>query len=54
LGEKPQEVSYSWKDLEVPDGSHAVRDVWARKDLGSTTSLQTHLAPHAAMLYRVE
>jgi alpha-galactosidase len=54
LGEKPQQVSYSWKDLEVPDGSHAVRDVWARKDLGSTTSLQTQLAPHGAMLYRVE
>ena len=54
LGEKPQRVHYSWKDLEVPDGNHAIRDLWARKDLGSATSLETHLAAHAAMLFRIE
>ena len=53
LGEKVQEVSYSWKDLGLPEGSHTVRDLWARKSLGSAASLKTKLAPHAAMLYRI-
>jgi hypothetical protein len=53
LGEKEHEVSYSWKDLGLREGSHAVRDLWTRKDLGSAASLKTKLAAHAAMLYRV-
>jgi alpha-galactosidase len=53
LGEKAQEVSYSWKDLGLPEGSHTLRDLWRRKDLGSAASLKTKLTAHAAMLYRI-
>jgi hypothetical protein len=53
LGDKAQEVSYSWKDLGLSEGSHAVRDLWERKDLGPAASLKTELAAHATRLYRV-
>jgi alpha-galactosidase len=54
LADQAQDVTYSWKDLGLPEGNHAVRDLWARKDLGSATSLKTSLAAHATMLYRVQ
>ena len=53
LGDAAQEVGYGWKDLGLPEGGHAVRDLWARKELGTASSLKASLAPHAAMLYRV-
>jgi alpha-galactosidase len=54
LADQAQDVTYSWKDLGLPEGNHAVRDLWARKDLGSATSLKTSLTAHATMLYRVK
>jgi alpha-galactosidase len=54
LADKAQDVTSSWKELGLPEGNHAVRDLWARKDLGSATSLKTSLAAHATMLYRVQ
>jgi alpha-galactosidase len=54
LSDKAQDVAYSWKDLGLPEGNHAVRDLWTRKDLGSVSSLKTKLGAHAAMLYRVQ
>jgi alpha-galactosidase len=54
LGDAAQQVNYAWKDLGLPEGSHAVRDLWARKDLGSAASLKAELAPHASVLYRVD
>ena len=53
LGDAAQEVKYGWKDVGLPEGSHAVRDLWARKELGTAASLKSSIAPHAAMLYRV-
>jgi len=53
LGDRAQAASYSWKDLGLPEGSHAVRDLWSRKDLGSATSLKTELPAHGTKLYRV-
>jgi hypothetical protein len=53
LGDATQNVSYSWKDLGLPDGEHEVRDLWTRKDLGKTPSLKTALRAHASVLYRV-
>ena len=47
LGDAAQEVSYGWKDLGLPEGSHAVRDLWARKELGTAGSLKGSLAAHA-------
>jgi alpha-galactosidase len=53
LGETPQNVSYAWKDLALPEGEHALRDLWARKELGKASSLTTELPAHASVLYRV-
>ncbi len=53
LGDSAANVDYSWKDLGLPEGGYVVRDLWARKDLGSASSLKTTLPPHGAMLYQV-
>ena len=54
LGEGAQEVSYSWKELGLGEGSYGVRDLWARKDLGKAAALKAKLSAHGAMLYKVE
>jgi alpha-galactosidase len=53
LGDTAHVVNYSWKDLGLGESSHAVRDLWARKDLGKVASLKTTLPAHASVLYRV-
>jgi alpha-galactosidase len=53
LGDAAQDLTYGWKDLGLPEGEHTVRDLWARKELGTAGSHKTSLAPHAAMLYKV-
>jgi hypothetical protein len=53
LGDAAQDVNYGWKELGLPEGGHAVRDLWAHKELGRAASLKTALPAHAAMLYRV-
>src|ERR1700733_8739489 len=53
LGDKAQQVNYTWKELGLSEGNHAVRDLWGRKDLGPTALLKTELAAHAANLYRL-
>ena len=53
LGDSAQTVDYSWKNLGIAEGSHRVRDLWARKDLGGAASLKAKLPAHAAILYRV-
>ena len=54
LGEAAQEVNYSWKDLSLPEGTHAIRDLWARKELDKAASLKTTLRAHASLLYQVQ
>jgi len=54
LGDAAQEVNYSWEKLGLPGGGHAVRDLWARKDLGASSSLKAELPVHGAVLYRVQ
>jgi len=53
LGDAAQEVKYEWKELGLAEGSHAVRDLWAHKELGTAGLLKGSLPPHAAMLYKV-
>jgi hypothetical protein len=54
LGDNAQDVNYSWKDLGLAEGAHSVRNLWARKDLGTAASLKAKLASHGAMLLRVQ
>jgi alpha-galactosidase len=53
LDSVPRHVDLAWTDVGLIAGSHEVRDLWARADLGAADRLQTDLAPHASALYRV-
>ena len=54
LGDAATEIHLNWKQLGLPEGKHAVRDLWAKKDLGAADALATRLPAHAPMLYRVQ
>jgi alpha-galactosidase len=51
LSDSEQTVHYDWKDLGLTEGSYRMRDLWARKNAGSATSLTIKLRPHASELY---
>jgi hypothetical protein len=53
LQDAPQSLGYNWADLRMPAGSHAVRDLWARRDLPAADSLAATVMPHGCLLYRV-
>jgi alpha-galactosidase len=48
-----QRVDLAWPDVGLGAGRHPVRDLWARRALGSMARLQLELAPHASALLRV-
>ena len=49
----PQRVDLAWADVGLPAGAKRVRDLWDRRELGTTNRLRVELAPHASALYRV-
>jgi alpha-galactosidase len=53
--EEPMPVKLDWKAVEPVDGKkYAIRDLWAKKDLGTTdTGFETTLEPHAVALLRL-
>ncbi len=53
LTNAPQKVRADWPSLGLPAGSYELRDLWARKELGSASSLQTHLPAHGCALYEI-
>jgi hypothetical protein len=53
LEDAPQSLRYPWADLRMPAGSHAVRDLWAGRDLPAADSLAATVMPHGCLLYRV-
>lgn len=48
-----EKLSYAWRTLKLPGVSYEVRDLWARRNLGTTRSLRVVLRPHASVLYRI-
>jgi alpha-galactosidase len=54
LADEKRNVKLSWNDVGVAGSKVAVRDLWARKDLGTQEEIRTELPPHASVLYRVE
>ncbi len=54
LGETVQGVHLEWEELGIAGAAFNVRDLWARKDLGSMANLSSSLRPHASVLYRLE
>ena len=53
LDSVPRRVDLAWKEVGLAPGSHPVRDLWARADLGAAERIVLDLAPHASALYRV-
>ncbi|HEX3118097.1 MAG TPA: hypothetical protein VHP80_03315 [Candidatus Acidoferrum sp.] len=54
LKDAAQSLHYSWSDLGIPAGSHAVRDLWAQKDLAAADAMAGSVAAHGCLLYRVK
>ena len=54
-GDSDSEISVSWEDLGYPAHlSAAVRDLWAKKDLGkSTAAFAAKVPSHAVVMLRV-
>ena len=52
--EEAQEVVIDWAKLGLDEDSYAVRDLWARKDLGSIKSQLTRtIGPHDVFVIRL-
>jgi alpha-galactosidase len=54
LEDAPQTLHFAWKDLGIPDGSRAVRDLWAKADLPVADAVAGTVAGHGCVLYRVK
>jgi len=48
-----RDINLAWRDVGVQAQRVAVRDLWARKDMGVQPNVKVSLAPHACVLYRV-
>jgi len=53
LDSVPRRVDLAWSEIGLGAGSHQVRDLWARRPLGTADRLRVDLAAHASVLYRV-
>jgi len=53
LDSVPRRVDLAWSEVGAGSGGRRVRDLWARRALGTAVRLQVDLAPHASVLYRV-
>jgi alpha-galactosidase len=53
LDDAPQSFAYPLQSLGVGGTSYRVRDLWNKKDQGSTDVLKVTLQPHASALYRL-
>src|SRR5581483_4286296 len=53
LSDELQTIEYPLQSVGLSGASYGVRDLWARKDLGSADRLKVALQPHASMLYRL-
>jgi len=54
LANQERAISLKWRDIGVPKRNAAVRDLWARENLGDEDGISIELAPHASVPYKVE
>ena len=54
LGESSLKVDLPWERVGLEAGTAKVRDLWALRDLGSSTGVHTTLPPHGSDIYFVE
>lgn len=53
LSDAQQTIRYPLQSIGLSGASYKVRDLWARRDLGTKDLLSVPLEPHASVLYRV-
>jgi hypothetical protein len=53
LGEETRNLSYTWKQLGLPEASYHLRDLWERKDLGTARKFSLPVERHGTVLLRV-
>jgi alpha-galactosidase len=53
LSESSETVHYSWKELGFPAAKYSLRDLWERKDLGTSDSVSVTLPAHGSVLYGI-
>ncbi|MBT9330082.1 glycoside hydrolase family 27 protein [Paracidobacterium acidisoli] len=53
LSNSEKTLAWKWSELNLPSGSHPVRDLWQKSDLGASEELHVTLAPHASALFSV-
>ena len=53
IGSSEQELHYSWKDLGISPGSHALHDIWNAKDIKGMDELKASIPSHGCGLYAV-
>jgi alpha-galactosidase len=54
VSDSPFNLHYTWQELGLSSGKHAVRDLWLHKDIGRISVVQVMLRPHASIIYRVK
>lgn len=53
LQDNPLTVQFATRDLDLPKGFFRIRDLWLRRDLPPSDSINLTLAAHASVLYRL-
>jgi hypothetical protein len=53
IGDTAHQVDLSWSEVGVNASEASVRDLWARKDLGSQKNVHLSLHPHSCVFYTV-
>jgi hypothetical protein len=53
LNEQSRDVSVAWESIGFSRSNWKVRDLWARRDLGSKSQLTVTLRPHASASFLV-
>jgi alpha-galactosidase len=53
VSDQPRHVTLSWSQVGIESKQPAVRDLWAKKNLGTKKNVDLQLKPHSSVLYRV-
>jgi hypothetical protein len=53
LGNTPDKLQYSWKDLGFVAPKYKVRDLWEHQDLGAAASIAATVPSHGVVLYGI-
>ncbi len=49
-----RQFNFTWKDVGLSTGRHAIRDLWNHRSLGKAGRLHVELSSHASALFRID